>query len=296
MLSAIFSRIVILLLGTLYPAYASYKAVKTKNVNEYVKWMMYWIVFALFTAVETFADVLVSFWMPFYYEIKIVFVLWLLSPATRGASFLYRKFLHPTLNKREKEIDELIARAGDQGYSALWSISHRGISYASNFVLHTAMKGQTAVISQLKRSYSLDDIAERPRASSLVGRPAEPIIDEDEEMSEEDNRYADDHDAEYSDQLDEKKSYHSRSAHQKKVVSRQRRSPEQHRPLQEEDLYNDLSVEHEPKPRSSKNNNRVEGPTKRRTKKTSTSSIDERHATLPRTRKSVRTSVTNVQY
>lgn len=25
-----------------------------------VKWMMYWIVFALFTTVETFADVLVS--------------------------------------------------------------------------------------------------------------------------------------------------------------------------------------------------------------------------------------------
>ncbi|KAF6032164.1 REEP1 [Bugula neritina] len=41
-------------------SYASYKAVKTKNVKEYVKWMMYWIVFALFTTVETFADVLIS--------------------------------------------------------------------------------------------------------------------------------------------------------------------------------------------------------------------------------------------
>lgn len=39
---------------------------------------------------------------PFYYEIKIVVVLWLLSPATEGSSILYRKFVHPILVKREK--------------------------------------------------------------------------------------------------------------------------------------------------------------------------------------------------
>ncbi|XP_023246300.1 uncharacterized protein LOC106647699 [Copidosoma floridanum] len=50
-----------LVFGTLYPAYASYKAVRTKNVKEYVKWMMYWIVFALFTCAETFTDVFFSF-------------------------------------------------------------------------------------------------------------------------------------------------------------------------------------------------------------------------------------------
>ena len=68
----------------LYPAYASYKAVKTKNIREYVsrvpgqllpglqpradrlarspqvRWMMYWIVFALFMATETFTDLLIS--------------------------------------------------------------------------------------------------------------------------------------------------------------------------------------------------------------------------------------------
>ena len=37
-------------LCTLYPAYASFKAVKTKNVKEYVKCMMYWIVFSIFSA------------------------------------------------------------------------------------------------------------------------------------------------------------------------------------------------------------------------------------------------------
>ncbi|KAK0152412.1 Receptor expression-enhancing protein 2 [Merluccius polli] len=87
--------------GTLYPAYSSYKAVKTKNVKEYVKWMMYWIVFALFSTAETVTDMVLS-WFPFYFELKIAFVIWLLSPYTKGSSVLYRKFVHPTLSNKEK--------------------------------------------------------------------------------------------------------------------------------------------------------------------------------------------------
>ncbi|EEB18356.1 hypothetical protein Phum_PHUM511990 [Pediculus humanus corporis] len=92
----------LLLFGTLYPAYSSYKAVRTKNVKEYVKWMMYWIVFALFTSIETITDLFFSFWFPFYYELKIITVIYLLSPATNGSSILYRKFVHPVLTKREQ--------------------------------------------------------------------------------------------------------------------------------------------------------------------------------------------------
>jgi hypothetical protein len=67
-----------------------------------IKWMMYWIVFALFTCVETFTDIFFSFWFPFYYEIKIILVVYLLSPATKGSSMLYRRFVHPALSKREQ--------------------------------------------------------------------------------------------------------------------------------------------------------------------------------------------------
>ncbi|XP_014220218.1 nucleolar and coiled-body phosphoprotein 1-like isoform X2 [Trichogramma pretiosum] len=158
MISSIVSRLVILLFGTLYPAYASYKAVRTKNVKEYVKWMMYWIVFALFTCAETFTDVFFSFWFPFYYEIKIILVLWLLSPATKGSSILYRRFVHPALCKRESEIDEALARATEQGYSAVLQLGSKGVNYATTVLMQTAIKGGGGLVQHLKKSYSLSDL------------------------------------------------------------------------------------------------------------------------------------------
>ncbi|XP_058802924.1 uncharacterized protein LOC131670929 isoform X2 [Phymastichus coffea] len=158
MISSIVSRLVILVFGTLYPAYASYKAVRTKNVKEYVKWMMYWIVFALFTCAETFTDVFFSFWFPFYYEIKIILVLWLLSPATKGSSILYRRFVHPALCRREAEIDEALARATEQGYSAVLQLGTKGVNYATTMLMQTAIKGGGGLVQQLRKSYSLSDL------------------------------------------------------------------------------------------------------------------------------------------
>lgn len=101
--------------------------------------MMYWIVFALFTCTETFTDVFLS-WFPFYYEVKIVLVLWLLSPATKGSSILYRKFVHPALCRREQEIDEYIAKAKDQGYHTVLNLGTKGVNYATTVIMQTAIK------------------------------------------------------------------------------------------------------------------------------------------------------------
>ena len=39
---------------------------------------------------------------PFYYILKLCFILWLVLPATKGSSLLYRKVIHPQLLNREK--------------------------------------------------------------------------------------------------------------------------------------------------------------------------------------------------
>ncbi|XP_068960408.1 receptor expression-enhancing protein 2 [Petaurus breviceps papuanus] len=156
MVSWIISRLVVLIFGTLYPAYSSYKAVKTKNVKEYVKWMMYWIVFAFFTTAETLTDIVLS-WFPFYFELKIAFVIWLLSPYTKGSSVLYRKFVHPTLSNKEKEIDEYITQARDKSYETMMRVGKRGLNLAANAAVTAATKGQ-GVLSEKLRSFSMQDL------------------------------------------------------------------------------------------------------------------------------------------
>ncbi|XP_066863366.1 receptor expression-enhancing protein 1 isoform X3 [Kogia breviceps] len=128
-----------LIFGTLYPAYSSYKAVKSKDIKEYVKWMMYWIIFALFTTAETFTDIFLC-WFPFYYELKIAFVAWLLSPYTKGSSLLYRKFVHPTLSSKEKEIDDCLVQAKDRSYDALVHFGKRGLNVAATAAVMAASK------------------------------------------------------------------------------------------------------------------------------------------------------------
>ncbi|MBZ3880333.1 Receptor expression-enhancing protein 4 [Sciurus carolinensis] len=160
MVSWMICRLVVLVFGMLYPAYASYKAVKTKNIREYVRWMMYWIVFAIFMAAETFTDIFIS-WFPFYYEIKMAFVLWLLSPYTKGASLLYRKFVHPSLSRHEKEIDTYIVQAKERSYETVLSLGKRSLNMAASAAVQAATKSQGALAGRL-RSFSMQDLRSIP--------------------------------------------------------------------------------------------------------------------------------------
>ncbi|CAG0906600.1 unnamed protein product [Darwinula stevensoni] len=140
MVPATITRVVILVLGHLYPAYASYKAIQSRNTREYVKWMMYWIVLALFTCAETLADIFLSFWFPLYEEIKILLIIWFISPATRGSSFLYRRFVHPFLQEKSGEIDEYVQNAQRQGTRAMLDLGRKGVACASNLLLEFSAK------------------------------------------------------------------------------------------------------------------------------------------------------------
>ncbi|XP_041124628.1 receptor expression-enhancing protein 1-like isoform X2 [Polyodon spathula] len=175
-----------LIFGTLYPAYSSYKAVKSKDIKDYVKWMMYWIIFALFTTAETITDIFLS-WIPFYYELKIAFVVWLLSPYTKGSSVLYRKFVHPTLTSKEKEIDDYLCQAKDKSYDALVHFGRKGLNVAATAAVTAAakvsqlpeiikygdfkeVKGQGALSERL-RSFSMQDLStiQRDEAGPVPG-------------------------------------------------------------------------------------------------------------------------------
>ena len=73
----------------------------------------YWIIYSFVHVIEYYLLIIVTF-IPFYWEIKIAFILWLIAPQTRGATILYHQYVEPLLNKHETEINETIGKVGSR--------------------------------------------------------------------------------------------------------------------------------------------------------------------------------------
>jgi hypothetical protein len=126
-----------LFFNILNPAYLTFKAFRSRRAHHYVKWMMYWIVFALFSAFETIADIFL-FWLPFYYEIKFVFMVWLILPVWKdllGSGLLYEKFVHPWFLTHEPKIDAALDTLQCRTCSAAFRWASKAIKTISDFIV-----------------------------------------------------------------------------------------------------------------------------------------------------------------
>lgn len=56
--------------GFVYPAYKSFKAIESKMKGDDQQWLIYWVVYAFFSVIESFSDFLL-YWIPFYYAFKV---------------------------------------------------------------------------------------------------------------------------------------------------------------------------------------------------------------------------------
>jgi len=84
------------LIGFVYPAYCSFKAIDAADAEADVQWLTYWVVFASFSIVESAAAFVVG-WIPFYFFIKLSFLVWLYHPTFLGAQLIYREVLRPLI-------------------------------------------------------------------------------------------------------------------------------------------------------------------------------------------------------
>ncbi|OII74625.1 TB2 DP1 HVA22 family integral membrane protein [Cryptosporidium ubiquitum] len=105
------------LVGFIYPAYMSFKALETPGKLDDKQWLTYWVVYAIFNILEVFIDIIL-FWMPFYYLFKLCFLFWLFLPQTTGAVMLYNNIFRPLLIRFEKKIDITIENVLDVSNSA----------------------------------------------------------------------------------------------------------------------------------------------------------------------------------
>lgn len=103
--------------GFLYPAYASFKAIESDDKEDDTQWLTYWVVYSFFCIQESFSDVILS-WIPFYYVFKFAFLMWCQWPGVNGANIVYRDFISPFLTKHETKVDKTLSGAASMAKKA----------------------------------------------------------------------------------------------------------------------------------------------------------------------------------
>lgn len=89
MLTSYTSRVLASVLGIIYPAYASFKALESKEtIADDQRWLTYWVVYAVVAVFEDYGEQVVG-WVPLYYELKLMLFIWLVLPQTRGSLYVY---------------------------------------------------------------------------------------------------------------------------------------------------------------------------------------------------------------
>ena len=92
------------LVGFLYPAFMSFKAVESSETGDDTQWLTYWVVYSFFTVFNDVIFYCLGF-IPFFYIVKVALYIWMFHPRTRGAELVYSKAIRPLLLRYEGNID-----------------------------------------------------------------------------------------------------------------------------------------------------------------------------------------------
>eukprot|EP00792_Barthelona_sp_PAP020_P003608 TRINITY_DN1573_c0_g1_i2.p2 TRINITY_DN1573_c0_g1~~TRINITY_DN1573_c0_g1_i2.p2 ORF type:complete len:149 (-),score=30.58 TRINITY_DN1573_c0_g1_i2:1054-1500(-) len=112
---AFISKLLIIVFGLLRPAFSSFKALRSPQEDDDRKWLTYWIIYACFASVEFVADVLIK-WFPFYFEMKLIVLLWLSLEKFNGSIVIFEKYVSPWLMQNEENIEAKIQNSSRVAY------------------------------------------------------------------------------------------------------------------------------------------------------------------------------------
>ena len=108
----IFDSIITNLVGTVYPAFWTIKSLEQNLIEEQKKWLTYWVVFGSFIIVDMGSPVIVKF-IPFYFVLKILFLMWLFMPGSNGCTIVYYLVVKKIFGYYEDKIDSYVVGAKD---------------------------------------------------------------------------------------------------------------------------------------------------------------------------------------
>eukprot|EP00356_Strombidium_inclinatum_P012481 CAMPEP_0170481626 /NCGR_PEP_ID=MMETSP0208-20121228/1998_1 /TAXON_ID=197538 /ORGANISM="Strombidium inclinatum, Strain S3" /LENGTH=215 /DNA_ID=CAMNT_0010754367 /DNA_START=17 /DNA_END=664 /DNA_ORIENTATION=+ len=158
------SGFLVQVVGVMYPVFKSVQALESKRTDDDHQWLTYWFIFSLFQLAEHTLQILVNY-IPFYQLIKILFLIWLQNPVTRGAEKIYEERLAHLIKKYKTEIEQL-AEAIDSALSG-----SKGEDKASDPKADSKPKED---VSSRAESYKVD---KAPAASEEVEELDKPAAD-----------------------------------------------------------------------------------------------------------------------
>ncbi|TRY57453.1 hypothetical protein DNTS_031437 [Danionella cerebrum] len=123
------------LIGFVYPAYFSIKAIESPDKEDDTQWLTYWVIYGFFSVGEFFSDIFLH-WFPFYYVCKCLFLLWCMAPVSwNGSQILYRHVVRPFFLRHEAAVDGMVSDVSVKAMTAAESVTRE--------VLHTLVRNRT---------------------------------------------------------------------------------------------------------------------------------------------------------
>lgn len=95
------------IIGVAYPAFMSFIALESQGTEDDKQWLTYWVCFGAFNIVDQFAGIILQF-IPFYYFLKLGFLVYLFHPSTMGATQVYNNFILPNVQKYEGRVKQVL--------------------------------------------------------------------------------------------------------------------------------------------------------------------------------------------
>lgn len=137
------ARLIITIVGMVYPGYQSFKAVKRDDVPKQQAWLKYWLVLSVVAAVDLIVEPFLYDRIPLWNVIKIAVVIFLASPMTNGYEKVYAMVLEPQLDRYETTIDETASKlykAGEEQARSLGPTLNKYVQQGKSMATNTLNK------------------------------------------------------------------------------------------------------------------------------------------------------------
>ncbi len=172
MLGPLLTRLLTFSVGCLWPGYRSYQAIKAASdkdddatKQEVFDCLVYWIILATFSFLEQVGDVVMS-WLPFYYEAKALFILWIALPHFNGSRTLYDCLVQPWLQKNENHIDRAIEDAGAFAKSQAILAGKKTLSFVQNRGVEIMYAGKKYLEDNSQSKLKIEDVTDGDQSTA----------------------------------------------------------------------------------------------------------------------------------